>query len=326
MDKKLNIRNKCALILDIQRMSTEDGPGIRSTVFFKGCTLSCLWCHNPESIYKDKEIQWIETKCIGCKTCINTCPNDALSMSDNGIIINRERCQRCLSCAKECPTLAMEVKGDYWEVEELVNEVIKDIVYFEKSNGGVTASGGEAMMYPDFVYDFFKSLKKLSIHTALDTCGMCSQEALEKVLRYTDLVLYDIKLFDSATHKRFTGQSNKIVLENLLFIADEIRQDKIPSKLWIRTPIIPDATASEENIKQIGEFIANNLNDVVSRWDLCAFNNLCKDKYKRLNIDWMFSFNDTKLLKKDEMNYYVSVAKKTGVNPEIVHWSGATQV
>jgi len=313
-----------ALILNIQRMSTEDGPGIRTTVFFKGCTLSCAWCHNPESISFLPDTQWTRSRCIGCRHCVNVCRSGAISMLDEGITIDRDKCIRCLMCAGVCPAAALEVKGGEWESEKLAHEVLKDRVYFEKSQGGVTASGGEAMAQADFVSRFFSYLKKKGIHTALDTCGMCTGEAFEKVLPYTDLVLYDLKLMDSALHKKFTGKTNETILKNILLAADAMRAEGNPKELWIRTPVIPGATASDENIRAIGSFIAANLNDVVSRWDLCAFNNLCRDKYRALGREWLFS--ETELMEKDEMNRYASLAAGTGVKPEIVHWSGATRL
>ena len=313
-----------ALVLNIQRMSTEDGPGIRTTVFLKGCSLSCVWCHNPESIFKGKEIKWLKTRCIGCNTCLRACKTGALMMTDKGIKIDKKKCIQCFSCVDECPTLALELEGKEWELDSLIEEVLKDRVYFEKSEGGVTASGGEPLLQSEFVAKFFRRLKDRGIHTALDTGGMCSTEALKKVLPYSDIVLYDIKLMDDRLHNKFIGQSNEKILKNVLLIADMMREEKKPPDLWIRTPIIPKATASEENIKAIGKFIADNLNDVVIRWDLCAFNNLCRNKYKRMDIDWMFK--DEKLMRKDEMNQLAETARKTGIDPGVVCWSGATRL
>lgn len=245
-------------------------------------------------------------------------------MLDEGITIDRQRCIRCFVCAEECPAAALEVKGEEWEIEKLARETLKDRAYFEKSKGGVTASGGEAMTQADFVSRFFSYLKEKGIHTALDTCGMCTKEAFEKVMPYTDLVLYDLKLMDSPLHKNFTGRPNETILKNSLLVADAMRVKGNPKELWIRTPMIPDVTANDDNIGAIGRFIAANLDDVVSRWDLCAFNNLCHDKYRILGREWLFS--ETELMKKEEMNHYAALAAGTGVKPEIVHWSGATRL
>lgn len=315
---------KKALVLNIQRMSTEDGPGLRTTVFFKGCSLACAWCHNPESIRLTKEILWVETKCIGCQSCLKACSSNALSMTETGLIIERDKCIRCLSCAKDCPTTAIEIKGEEWDLDKLVLEVIKDRAYFEKSGGGISVSGGEALVQSDFIGLFFQRLKQVGIHTVLDTCGVCSKAALERVLPYTDLVLFDIKLMDPVLHRNYTGASNEVILDNLLYLADRIRKNKRPAGLWIRTPVIPDATAQDENIKAIGRFISENIKDVTDKWELCAFNNLCRDKYRRLNLEWLF--NETELIRRDDMIRFADLAKDTGVNPQIVCWSGPTRV
>ncbi len=324
MEKEKDFSAPNAMVLNIQRLSTEDGPGVRTTVFLKGCSLSCEWCHNPESIHPYKEVQWFGTKCIGCRSCVNICPDNAVIFREDGIFIDREKCSRCLLCVKECPSTAMEVKGEEWELDKLVDEVIKDRAYFEKSKGGITVSGGEALCQWQFTTEFFKRLKELGIHTTLDTCGMCSKNAITSVLPYTDLVLFDLKLMDPQLHKKFTGTTNQVVLENVKSIAETIRKNGYPSQIWIRTPVIPNATADDNNIIAIGEFISENLNDVISRWDLCAFNNLCDDKYKRLDREW--AFREAKLIPKEEMERLAQLAKSTGVNPEIVFWSGPTRV
>lgn len=310
------------LILDIQRMSTEDGPGIRTTVFFKGCSLSCAWCHNPESISGKIDIEWVENRCIGCKTCIKVCKNNAVIYTDKGIYIDRDKCSSCLSCVRECPGNAIKAKGKYYDVDTLFNELIKDKAYFLNSGGGITASGGEALLHPDFVRSLFKKLKEEGISTAIDTAGFVDKNSFDKILPYTDIVLYDMKIFDSIKHKKYTGAGNEKILENLLYIADYVR--KQGSKvIWIRTPVIPAATAFEENIISIGDFISENILDVTSRWELCAFNNLCRDKYRRLNKEWIFK--ETKLMKKSEMDSLLNAAKKTGAG-EIASWSGATEI
>jgi len=313
-----------ATVLNIQRMSTEDGPGIRTTVFFKGCGLSCQWCHNPESISMKPQVQWVETRCIGCRTCIKVCPENALSADPQGIAINRERCTGCGICAEECPSTAMELLGKRWELDELINEVEKDRAYFESSGGGITASGGDPTMQVNFVQAFLKGCRTRGMHTALDTCGLCAQKSLDALLPHADLVLYDLKLMDPKLHERFTGHTNERIQENLLRIRDHINSHKGVPELWIRTPLIPDATATDENILAIGRFIAENLNGVVRRWELCSFNNLCRDKYRRLGIDW--AFKESKLLEREFLDAITKTARESGVDPGIVSWSGATRV
>lgn len=308
-------------ILEIQRMSTEDGPGLRTTVFFKGCSLRCLWCHNPESLDMKPQLQWLEPRCIGCRLCLDVCPNSALSFSERGVVIDRSRCRGCGTCAGECPSTALELLGKSWSVDALVSEVIKDASYFG-GTGGVTASGGEAALQAPFVSLFFKDLKSRGIHTALDTSGQCSRDHLDLVLPYTDLVLYDIKEIDSERHRQFTGSGNAVILENLLHVAGAIGTNLLPRELWIRTPIIPGATDRVETITAIGAFIAEHVRGIAARWELCAFNNLCRDKYRRLGMDW--AYQETKLLERDAMERLAEAARSSGVDPAIVRWSGMT--
>jgi pyruvate formate lyase activating enzyme len=315
---------KQATILEIQRMSTEDGPGIRTTVFFKGCPLKCTWCHNPESISPYPQVQWVESKCIGCKTCFETCPEKALTFTENGVQIDRSICIVCGACVEECPSTAMEMIGKKWELDDLINEVIKDKAYFDKSEGGITISGGEPTMQTDFAHLLLKTLRGLGIHTALDTCGLCPKSSLEKLLPYSSLVLFDLKEINSEKHVTFTGSKIDTILKNLIFTADYINSHIYPKTLWIRTPLIPDATARKENINGIGKFISSNLGDAVDRWEICAFNNLCKDKYLRLGLDW--PFKDKELLEESFIVELADIAKNSGVNPDIVLWSGTTRL
>lgn len=313
-----------AKILEIQRMSTEDGPGIRTTVFFKGCSLKCKWCHNPESISLQPQIHWIGSRCLGCKTCISVCPSHSLSLTEAGMEINRATCDGCGICAKECPSTAMELLGKEWSLDDLTNEVVKDKAYFEKSKGGITVSGGEPGMQAAFVGMFLKSLRERGIHTALDTCGLYATKALDQLLPYSSMVLFDLKEMDTGKHKQFTGEYNDRILENLLYAAEYIRSHIYPSSLWIRTPMIPGMTASEENVTKIGNFIAKNLPGIVDRWELCAFNNLCKDKYLRLGEKWVLQ--DELLLTKESMEQFARIARESGVNPEIVAYTGSTRL
>jgi pyruvate formate lyase activating enzyme len=311
-------------VLEIQRMSTEDGPGIRTTVFLKGCPLKCIWCHNPESILMKPQVHWVGSRCIGCNICIDSCPNDALKKGEKGIEIDRNICKGCGTCANECPSTAMELLGHEWEAKKLVDELIKDRAFFETSGGGITVSGGEPTMQAEFVLEVLKMLKEKGIHTALDTCGLCREETIAMLLPYANLVLFDLKIMDSKLHKKFTGSPNEKILESLLFIRDMMKENGSPKELWIRTPIIPGATDNEKLLREIGRYIAENVNDVVTRWDLCAFNNLCRDKYTRLGLDW--TYHDSKPLKKETMERLAETARNSGVKPAIVQWSGATRL
>ncbi|MBU1903924.1 MAG: glycyl-radical enzyme activating protein [Proteobacteria bacterium] len=309
-------------LFEIQRMSTEDGPGIRTTVFLKGCSLKCSWCHNPESVSPHPQVQWIGSRCIGCRTCLEVCIHKAISFRPDGVSIDRKACQGCGSCAEECPSTALELVGKTWMTDDLIREVLKDRAFFETSGGGITLSGGEPTLQTGFARALLKGLVAEGIDTALDTCGMCKEETLAQLIPYTRLILYDIKEIDPEKHREFTGSSNEQILRNLLYVCDYMKtQDDL--KLWIRTPVIPGATAREENIRGISRFIASNLGDLVSRWELCTFNNLCRDKYIRLDLDW--DFKEAELLDRSLIAGLADVAKNSGVDPDIVHWTGETK-
>lgn len=279
---------KEGLVFDIHRGTTHDGPGMRTTVFFKGCPLHCTWCQNPESICAQRELMWDAGKCIGCMQCIKVCPVKALTADENGIKADRAACRKCFACVSGCPSKAMQAVGNSWEVSALVKEACKDRRFFDDFSGGVTVSGGEPLLQSEFLVDFLGKLKKEGVNTALDTCGYGRQEAIDKVYPLVDTFLYDIKFINEEMHWKHTGVSNKIILENLKFIADKIRRQK-DSKLWIRTPLIPGATATEENIEEIGQFIKKELLDVMGRWELCAFNHVCKKKYIKMKKNWEYA-------------------------------------
>jgi pyruvate formate lyase activating enzyme len=310
-------------ILEIIRMSTEDGPGLRTTVFFKGCSLNCTWCHNPESINLKPQIQWLGTNCIGCGICVQTCPECALARKDNRIIINRTICTGCGLCTEACPSTAMELLGKKWHIQNLAAELIKDHVYFEQSGGGVTLSGGEAARQNYFCFALLKELRVRGIQTALDTCGQVSRDVLKSLLPYVDILLYDLKEIDPEKHKAFTGSGNEKILANAVFAAGYKKNHIFPKTIWIRTPVIPDATDTTENIRGIGEFIKANLQGAVTRWELCAFNNLCRGKYTRLGLDWPYA--EKELLERSKMEELTQVAKSV-VTPSIVCWSGSTRL
>jgi pyruvate formate lyase activating enzyme len=310
-------------ILHIQRLSTEDGPGIRTTVFFKGCPLHCAWCHNPESLSSSLQTQWFSVRCIGCQTCVKTCPNGCLTMTTAGLVIDRERCEACGKCAEACPSGALEALGKTVRVDEMLAELCKDRAYYEKSGGGVTLSGGEPTFQSEFAGALLQGLKQQGIATALDTCGLCSQHTLDRLLPYTDLILFDLKLFAPDLHRQYTGVSNELILENLQHIRELIRSQGHPIQLWIRTPLIPGATAQDENLTAIGRHLAGQLGGAVERWELCAFNNLCRDQYSRLGLEWAYA--ETPLMTRLELAHCEQVAKSSGFHPERILATGATR-
>ncbi|MHA1913499.1 MAG: glycyl-radical enzyme activating protein [Promethearchaeota archaeon] len=310
------VETEQGFIFNIQRFSTEDGPGIRTTVFFKQCPLKCKWCHNPESILKDKQLEWFQHKCIGCNTCIDICKYKVLSFDESGLNIDRDNCIRCEECSDECPSTALHMWGEYWNLDDLFYEIQKDKVYYTQSKGGLTVSGGEPTVQSDFILQFLKKCKDNGISTALDTCGYAPSKIYEKLLPYVDLVLFDIKEFNQEKHIEFIGIPNDLILENVLWISKYLKKND--KTLWIRTPIIPNYTATEENIRGIGDFIVHKLDNFPERWDLLAFNNLCTAKYERLNLNW--DLKSEQLMSKAEMEDFQKIAKNTGVkNPR---WSG----
>jgi pyruvate formate lyase activating enzyme len=312
-----------APVLNIQRMSTEDGPGLRTTVFLKGCSLGCTWCHNPEAIDAKPQLVWYRSRCIGSHECVGACPEDALARRADGVVIDRDRCTACGDCAARCPSGGLEVLGRRWRLDDLVAEVAKDRSYFEASGGGVTVSGGEPGLHAPFVAPFLERCRALGLHVAIDTCGMCSVVSLHALGDHSDLVLYDLKLIDPDQHARFTGQSNGRILANLVRLAARMRAGAPPSELWIRTPLVPGATLTEANIAGIGSFIARHVGDVVTRWELCAFNNLAADQYVRLGLAWPHA--GTPLLGVEELRQAERMARASGVDPGIVCATGPTR-
>jgi len=265
---------------------------MRTTVFTKGCPLSCRWCQNPESISLKQEIWYESAKCIGCLDCVKTCRNAALEISETGIKINRDKCLGCGDCSSVCPAKAMSVTGKAWIVDELVHEVMKDKTYYDEFNGGVTVSGGEPLIHADFLIEFFQKLKEKDIHIALDTCGCLPQESVMKVMSYVDAVLYDIKIIDSKKHEELTGKDNRLIFDNLKAITAYIRkiqkEERRKILLWIRTPLIPGNTDTKENIEQIADFIKENILNDIERWELCSFNPACSIKYTKMQKVWNY--------------------------------------
>ena len=229
-----------ATIFDIERNSYVDGPGIRTTVFFKGCNLKCRWCHNPESQSPTPQMMFYKDKCKGCGKCKGFCPN------------HLESCDLCGKCTVYCPVDARRVCGRTYTIDEVFEEVIKDKAFYENSGGGVPFSGGEGMLQIDFLLEILKKCKENGIHTAVDTAGHIPFESFKKILPYTDLFLYDIKIFDTQKHKQYVGVGNELILENLkkLFKAN--------AKIWIRIPIIPDVNDSIEEMQLIRDFLDKN--------------------------------------------------------------------
>ena len=261
-----------AKIFEIKRFAVHDGDGIRTTVFFKGCPLKCVWCHNPESICAKSELAYLAHKCISCGECVSVCPTGAHTL-DNGLhAFQREKCIACGKCAELCLGNALTFYGKETTVDELLPLLLKDKDFYNRSGGGVTLSGGECLLYADFCAELLKRLQEQGVNTAVDTCGFVSKTALDKVIPYTNVFLYDIKALDSATHIRCTGQDNAQILQNLLYL------DSCGCKTEIRIPFVPDY--NDKEISAIGNFL-QNLNNLTGVRVL-AYHNLAGSKYESL--------------------------------------------
>lgn len=295
-------------IFDIHRLSTHDGPGMRTTVFMKGCSLKCTWCHNPESIQGYDEIQWLHNKCIVCGACIQACGYDALTMAEDGrIVINRDKCTRCMDCVKACPTGAMNRLGQGRTVEEVFEEVMQDKLFYENSGGGLTVSGGEPLLQYSYVAELLNRAKTEGIHTAVDTSLQVSKASIDAVLPYVDLWLVDRKETDPVRQKAYLGTTSERMDENLAYLLARLEEtDLHKPEIWIRTPLIPGATARDENITEIGRTLVELNSPNISKWELCLFNNLCGDKYKKLDLQW--EFDGVPLMTKEDKEHFLMIA------------------
>jgi pyruvate formate lyase activating enzyme len=260
------------LVFNIQKFSIQDGPGIRTTVFMKGCPLRCPWCSNPEGIENAPQIMPSERKCIACKKCLEACAPGAISFRADIREIDWARCSECLACAEECPSRALEVVGNYRTVDETFQVVERDRDFYESSGGGVSVSGGEALLQWEFVRELLKKCQEAGLHTALDTTGYCAWESMRQVLLHTDLVLFDVKHMDSGRHREKTGVPNDLILRNLERAASI-------TKIWLRVPIVPGFNDSEPNMRSTAALAVRIGAEKVS---LLPCHDWAQDKYRRL--------------------------------------------
>jgi len=264
-----------ACITDIKRFAVHDGDGIRTTVFFKGCPLKCVWCHNPEGISFQPQLAYYSNKCINCGVCAEVCPASAHKMIENGHVFFRDNCINCGKCAQSCLGNALTLYGREVTVTDILPELLEDRDFYENSGGGVTISGGECLMQADFCAELLKALKQEGIHTAVDTCGFVSRTQLDKVIPYTDIFLYDMKAFDPAVHTRCTGHSNERILENLKYIDDR------GIKTEIRIPFVPGYNDSEiPGIRQVLDSLKH-----LTKVKVLPYHNYAGSKYAALDME-----------------------------------------
>ncbi len=265
------------LISNIQRFSLDDGPGIRTTVFFKGCNLSCLWCHNPECISLSPSLYFENSSCTHCGRCSNTCPEKAHQFIDNTHSLLRERCTSCGACTGVCPSKALKIVGKEYEAEILLKEILKDKVYYKNSGGGVTFSGGEPALFFKDIIPIALLCKKAGLHIALDTAGNVPFANYEALLSCVDVFLYDIKCFTSDLHHAWTGVHNPRILENLQ------KLDAHKASYTIRVPIIPHFNSSLQEQEHIASFLASLKN--ISLIELLPYHNYGLGKYKKYGLE-----------------------------------------
>jgi pyruvate formate lyase activating enzyme len=262
-------------VFDIKKFSIHDGPGIRTTVFFKGCPLRCWWCHNPESQAPGPELMVRPTRCIQCGACLDVCPHGAISRNADAMSTDPEKCTACGACAEVCYAEARQIVGREMTVAQVVAEIERDVPFYDESGGGVTFSGGEPLLQPGFLLALLRACQEREIHTALDTCGFAPWETLDRVREHVDLFLYDLKLMDDDGHLKFTGVSNELILRNLQALS------RRGHDVVVRVPVIPGINDDDENVRRIGTFAAALPS--LQRVDLLPYHHAGSEKYHRLH-------------------------------------------
>ena len=298
-----------AFLFDIKRYSINDGPGVRVTVFFKGCPLTCVWCHNPESQSFKTEKLYNKNKCIGCNGCVDDCPENALILTKtDGIVTDFDKCVLCGKCAEICPTHASEMSGKEYSEEEIISVILKETNMMDFSDGGVTFSGGEPLMYPDVLKKLLIRCGEENVHRAVDTCGYVKTSVIEKIMPYTDLFLYDLKLMSSEKHKKWTGVNNELILRNLQFIADNEKP------YHIRIPLIEGVNTDNENIKQTVSFLLSlkHKPDVIG---LLPYHNIASKKYEKLGK--IYNNQETSEPSKEKQKQILDLFIQNGFNARV---------
>ena len=309
--------SKKGLIFNIQRFSIHDGPGIRTTVFLKGCSMKCFWCHNPEGRQQRAEIQYFPEKCISCGECVQACPNQAHIIKNNNHIFIRDLCQGAGECVKVCYSEALDLAGKNMSVDEVMDEIMRDSIFYDTSGGGVTLSGGEPVLNNDFSKELLIRCKEEALHTTIETCGNYPWKKLEDLLPLINLVMMDIKHINPEKHKQVTGNSNELIMAN----AKQLAMTDKP--ILFRTPVIPTVNDSIEEITEIANFVKGlidlrqnnghlNKESANIQYELLAFHRLAADKYRSLDLE--YKARDFKTIEEEKFNNLVNVAKSIGLD------------
>ena len=296
------VSRNTAPIFNIQHFSLHDGPGIRTSVFFKGCNLRCYWCHNPESHSAKAELRFFAGKCIGCGKCVRVCRN----AWDGHSARFTDRCTMCGECAQECYSGALELTGETMTMDQVMADIARDKNVYATSNGGVTCTGGEPLLYPAFVEELLRKCRDEGIHTGIETALHVPQETMLRVLPYTDLLMTDVKTMDEQAHIRGTGVSNTTILENIRRAA----ASDVP--LLIRTPVVPGFNATEQDISAIADFIRSLPRREKIRWELLPFRGYCAAKYASLRRD--FAAADVESPSEETMRRFAQIAVEKGIS------------
>ena len=293
------------IVFDIQHYCVHDGPGIRTDVFLKGCPLRCRWCANPESNATHPQLMFIADRCVGCGACVAVCPKEAISLQDGKAVTDRSLCDGCGACVKVCPVKARDISGKAMTVDEVITEVKLD-AFFYGEDGGVTLSGGECLMQPDFAIEILRRCKEERIGTAIETCGFVPFHVFERAAPYLDIVLYDVKHMNSAAHKHWTGVPNELILENLHRLSAELG---IP--VIARTPLLPGVNDSAENLHAMGKFLSEQV-PTLREVNLLPYHRLGEGKWEQLE-DTTHQEVDTHVPETEELQPLLEILRGYGI-------------